>query len=135
MRKIFVAAFAFVGFILTPAVASARPPARNHQVSQRHHRGFDQTTVIKRRVQYNLQRASADLNRGQRMRLITPREARSVRAHIRTLRRQLRQSLRFDRQIRFREANRLERSVNDLQATLAQALRPNHHWRQQTAWR
>jgi len=133
MRKIFVAAFAFAGFILTPAIASARPPAQTYELAPRHSRGFDRTAAIKQRVQFTLRQASADLNRGQRSRLVTPREATALRAQIRGVRAQLRQSLRFDGTIRPREARRLEASLSSLQVGVAEALRPSRH--HQMAWR
>lgn len=128
MRKIFVAAFAFAGFILTPAIASARPPARTYQVAPTLHPNVERTAAIKQRVERTLRRASQDLNQGQRQRLVTPREATRLRAQIRGVRSELRQSLRFDGTIRPREASRLEASVRSLEVSVADALRPNHRF-------
>jgi hypothetical protein len=133
MRKIFVAALAFAGFALTPAIASARPPAYVNQGAAfnpgpRFDRGpaFDnglqRTQLVKQRVNRSLARATADIHRGQRLRLISPREARQLRAEIRSIRAELRQSLRFDGRIGPFEANRLQSRLAHLDQQVAFAL-------------
>lgn len=129
MRKIFVAALAFAGFALTPAIASARPPARVNQAPVVHRapvvdNGLQRTQLIKQRVNRSLTRATADINRGQRLRLISPREARVLRAEIGNIRAELRQSLRSDGRIGPFEANRLERRVAQLDQQVSFALQP-----------
>jgi hypothetical protein len=133
MRKIFVAALAFVGFAITPAIASARPPAYVHQGAAydpgpRFERGpafdngFQRTQLVKQRVNRSLTQATADIHRGQRLRLISPREARMLRAEIRSIRAELRQSLRFDGRIGPFEANSLQNRLVQLDQRVAFAL-------------
>lgn len=132
MRKFFVAAFAFVGLALTPAIASARPPA--YAPAARHvvDTDFDRSRLVKERVEYALTNASAALNRADRRGLVSRREVRNLRQEIRHIRKELRQSLRFDGRIQRREEARLNQRLADLDNRIAFATQPR---RGQLAWR
>jgi len=129
MRKIFVAAIAFIGFALVPAAAEARPfappgsaavfvdraPARTHIV-----RGdLTRTRLITQRIEGTLRQHTRTLNRAQRMRLISRPEVRTLQREIQAIRSDLRRSVGFNGILGRAQERRLEARVATLDRRVA----------------